>query len=129
MKYSGDIFICSSCRTLVAVINDNGISLICCNNPMKLLEVKHESTDCKEHISTVEETNKSVKVRIGSKEHPMIKSHYIRRIKILTEKTVFCCSLEHGWKPEAVSSVNREDLVEVRALCSNHGLWGTFIIL
>ena len=65
---------CEICGNMVEVIHAGKGTLICCGQPMKLLEEKSEDIGKEKHVPVIERTERKVKVRVGSIPHPMEKS-------------------------------------------------------
>ena len=59
------------------VLHEGKGQLICCGQPMQLLEEKIEEQGMEKHLPVIEKINDRVKVRIGSTSHPMETNHYI----------------------------------------------------
>jgi superoxide reductase len=55
-------------------------------------------------------------------EHPMIDTHYIEFIEVITENKVYKKYLKPGEKPEAFFNIE-EEILAVREYCNLHGLW------
>ena len=70
--------------------------------------------------------NYTVKVKVGSVEHPMTDAHHIEWIAIETENGNQRKELKPGDKPEATFAlVPRDKVKSVYEYCNLHGLWKT----
>lgn len=68
----------------------------------------------------------TIKIKIGSIEHPMEPNHYIEWIEVIEDNKTYKKFLKPGDKPEAEFNIN-SDKFTVRAYCNLHGLWSIFI--
>jgi len=74
------------------------------------------------HVPVVEQKDGKVKVTVGSVIHPMVESHYIQFIEVITANKVYRKYLKPGEEPVAEFDVS-EPLINVREYCNLHGLW------
>ena len=116
------VYRCSVCGNIVEVLHVGGGELVCCGKPMELLEEKTEDEGKEKHVPVIEKTEKGVKVKVGSVEHPMEEKHYIEWIEIIANGKAYRQFLELGNKPEAEFCVEG-NIKKVRAYCNVHGLW------
>jgi len=114
---------CTICGNIVEVVHEGAEALVCCGQPMKLLEEKSEEEGNEKHLPLVEKTNGGIKVKIGSVQHPMEEKHYIEWIEVITNDGSFKKFLNPGDVPEATFNVDYNDTTFVREHCSIHGLW------
>ena len=77
----------------------------------------------KKHVPVVEQDGDTVKVTVGSVEHPMLEEHFIQWVCLETENGSQIKYLKPGAKPEAVFTLNDDRLVAVYEYCNLHGLW------
>ena len=89
---------------------------------MKLLEEQTAEQAKEKHVPVIEETDKSIKVVVGSTLHPMEEKHYIEWIEIIADGKVYRKFLNPGEAPEAVFSIDAKDIY-ARAYCNLHGHW------
>ena len=118
-----EVYRCNICGNIVEVVHEGFGELVCCGEPMELLEEKVEEEGMEKHLPVVEEVDEGVKVKVGEKEHPMEEKHYIEWIEVLTEDGAYRVFLEPGDKPEVVFDLNQDKITAVREYCSVHGLW------
>lgn len=116
------VYKCSICGNIVEVLHAGVGELVCCGQPMKLFEEKTQDEGMEKHVPVIEKTEKGVKVKVGSVEHPMEEQHYIEWIELIADGVSFRKFLKPGEKPEAEFCVEGEDL-GAREYCSVHGLW------
>ena len=116
------IYKCNVCGNIVEVLHVGGGQLVCCGQPMELLEEKTEDMGREKHVPVIESTKEGVKVKIGSVPHPMEKEHYIEWIEIIADGRIYRKFLNPGDKPEAEFEVKTKK-IEAREYCNIHGLW------
>lgn len=117
-----EVYRCEICGNVVEVLHDGIGELVCCGQPMTLMEAKTEDQGREKHVPVVESGPSGMTVKVGSVPHPMEEAHHIEWIEVLTAEGVVRATLSPGVAPEAVLEV-RGDVVEVRAYCNVHGLW------
>ena len=119
-----EVYKCSICGNVVEVLTAGGGELICCGQPMELLNEKKEDTGQEKHLPVITKTEKGFRVAVGSVLHPMEEDHYIEWIELVCGGLSYRKFLRPGDKPEAVFDIETEDKqVEARAYCNLHGLW------
>ena len=116
------VYRCSVCGNIVVVYHPGAGTLVCCGQPMQLLEEKSEEAGREKHVSVIEKETGKIRIKVGSVPHPMEENHYIEWIELLADDTVFVKFLKPGDKPEAEFEVKAEKPA-AREYCSIHGLW------
>ncbi len=116
------IYKCEICGNIVEVVHVGGGQLICCNQPMDLLEENSTDAAQEKHVPVIEKSGSKVTVKIGSVTHPMEEKHYIEFIEVLADGKVYRKFLNPGDAPEATFEVEAEK-VTARGYCNLHGLW------
>lgn len=115
---------CEACGNLIMMINDAGITPICCGEPMTQLSAAIEDADAEKHVPVCHFSDDTVTVSIGSKPHPMSKEHQILWICLQTTCGGHLCFLSPTDKPEAVFHLaTGERPLRAYAYCNIHGLW------
>jgi superoxide reductase len=122
MTELNQVYKCSVCGNIVEVIHASGGTLVCCGKNMDLQNPNTTDAAQEKHVPVVKRTKTSVKVKIGSKKHPMEEKHYIEWIEIIADGKVYRHFLKPGDKPEAKFKVAAENVV-AREYCNLHGLW------
>ncbi len=117
-----ELYKCEDCEDIVEVIQEGKGNFICCDKPMKLLEPGTEDEGYEKHVPVIEKTDKGIKVKVGSVEHPMVESHFIQWIEVIADGKVYREYLKPGQKPEAEFCVKSEN-VTAREYCNIHGHW------
>jgi superoxide reductase len=116
------VYKCEICGNIVEVVHGGKGQLVCCNQPMKLMEENKVDASLEKHVPVIEKTGDGVKVKVGSVAHPMEEKHFIEWIELIVDGKVYRQFLVPGQAPEAVFPV-KDDNVVAREYCSLHGLW------
>ncbi|ERI94106.1 superoxide reductase [Clostridiales bacterium oral taxon 876 str. F0540] len=116
------VYKCEKCGNMVEVIHASGGTLVCCGQPMTLKTENTTEAAVEKHIPVVEKLENGVLVKVGSVEHPMLETHYIEWIEVITLNNVYRKYLKPGEKPEAFFNIE-EEILSVREYCNLHGLW------
>ncbi len=118
MKFSQ----CSHCGNMIGYVEDVGVPLVCCGEPMKELVPGAVDAAQEKHVPEFKVEGNKVIVEVGSVEHPMTPEHFIGWIAIETKEgnqRKLCKA-----KPYAEFALCEGDsLVAVYAYCNLHGLW------
>jgi len=117
-----EIYKCQKCGNIVEVLQGGAGQLVCCDEPMKLLDEKTADAATEKHVPVIEKVEGGYKVKVGSVPHPMLEEHYIQWIELLADDKAYRQFLEPGDEPEAVFNV-QADSVSAREHCNIHGLW------
>lgn len=117
-------YICNHCGNIVAYVENKGVPVMCCGEKMQELVPGTVDAAVEKHVPAVTKEGNTVKVQVGSVEHPMLPEHYISFIWVQTTSGNQMKSLKPGDKPEAVFVLaDGEEVVGVYAYCNLHGLW------
>jgi len=122
MTKKSQVYKCEICGNIVQVLHSAKGELVCCGQPMKLMEEKTQEEGKEKHVPVVEKTDGGIKVKVGSTPHPMEEKHYIEWIEVEVDGKVYCKFLSPGNPPEAEFPI-KEEKFSVREYCSIHGLW------
>ena len=115
---------CEHCGNIVIKLNDSGVPVMCCGQPMKELVPGATDGAFEKHVPAVTVDGSIVKVQIGEVEHPMMEEHYIQFIVLETAGGYQIKNLKAGDKPVAEFNVAAGDkAVAVYEYCNLHGLW------
>jgi len=116
------IYKCMVCGNIVEVLYGSNGELVCCGQPMELLEEKTADATTEKHVPVIEKTDSGYKVTVGSTLHPMEEKHYIEWIEIIADGRAYRQFLNPGDAPEAEFCV-QADSITAREHCNVHGLW------
>lgn len=117
-------YICDHCGNIITKIQDSGVPVICCGEPMK--EIVAGSTDAavEKHVPQFEVKDGIVEVNVGSADHPMETEHYIEWVALETDQGNQIKQLNPGDKPHVqFALVDGDNVKNVYAYCNKHGLW------
>ena len=116
--------LCRRCGNLIEMINDSGVTPICCGTDMNELTPNSVEAATEKHIPVVEIEDSIVKVTVGSVLHPMEEAHYIEWIYLETSIGIKRVKLNPKEEPIAsFALLEEETVVAAYAYCNLHGLW------
>ena len=118
----GLVYKCSICGNIVEILQVGGGELVCCGQPMNLLEEKTEDEGNEKHVPIIEKTEKGIKVKVGLIPHPMEEKHFIEWIEIIANGSSCKKFLKPGQKPEAEFETSASGIT-ARIYCNVHSLW------
>ena len=116
------VYKCEKCGNIIEVLHEGPGGLVCCGEPMVLLEAKAEDAGTEKHLPVVDVAGSEVKVKVGDVPHPMEDEHFIEWIEVVT-KTGTCKRFLAPHTDPAADFMAVGDIVEVRSHCNVHGLW------
>ena len=116
-------YICEKCGNLVEKIEDSGVPMMCCGQKMTPVEAGVVEASREKHIPVATVEGNSVRVSVGSVEHPMSEEHSILWVELKTDRGVQRKNLVVGEPPVVVFALADEKPLEVYAYCNLHGLW------
>ena len=115
---------CALCGQMAVVIKESKCPVVCCGQPMEVLEPGTTDGAREKHIPVWEAADGVVNVTVGSVEHPMLPAHYIEWIALESKKTVQLSRLEPGAAPKASFALTEDDEpVAAYEFCNLHGFW------
>lgn len=127
MTKINQIYKCNVCGNLTGVTYEGAGELVCCGQPMELMQAKNKDEGKEKHMPVIEKTNNGIRVSVGSIIHPMESAHYIAWVKVISDGVVCRKDFKPGEEPIAEFSVNSDNLdsgnLKVQAYCNIHGLW------
>lgn len=122
MTERNQVYRCAVCGNIVEVKHAGAGELVCCGQPMSLLNANTEDAATEKHVPVIERTEDGIRVKVGEVDHPMEEEHYIEWITLVTENKVRTVYLAPGDKPEAIFASTAEKFT-VYEYCNLHGLW------
>jgi superoxide reductase len=117
-----EIYKCEVCGIIVEIIHEGGGKLVCCDQPMKLMEENTVDAALEKHVPVIEKTEDGIKVKVGSVPHPMVEEHYIEWIELIADGRACRKFLNPGDEPEALFKIEAQTIT-AREYCNLHGLW------
>ena len=116
------VYKCSVCGNIVEVLHQGAGELVCCGQPMDLLDEKTADASTEKHVPVIEKTDAGFKVTVGSTLHPMDEKHYIEWIELLADGKAYREFLKPGDAPSATFCIEATE-ASAREHCNVHGLW------
>ena len=116
------VYKCEICGNIVEVVHGGAGELVCCGQPMTLLDAKTADQGKEKHVPVIEKIEGGYKVKIGSVPHPMEEKHFIEWVELIAGGKAYREFLKPGAAPEAVFKVETAQ-ASAREYCSVHGLW------
>ncbi len=116
------IYKCEICGNIVEMVHEGAGQLVCCGQPMNLMEENTVDAAKEKHVPVIEKTDNGYKVKVGSVPHPMEDSHYIEWIELIADGRAYREFLSPGQEPEATFCIDAQS-VTAREYCNLHGLW------
>ena len=122
MTITNQIYKCNVCGNMVEMVHTGVGTLVCCGQPMELLNEKNKDKGQEKHVPVIEKTEKGVIIKVGSVPHPMEEKHFIEWVEILADGKVDRVFLHANDKPETEFCTEAKDIM-ARIYCNIHGLW------
>ena len=117
---------CEICGKIVAMVKETPVDTMCCGQAMRELVPGTTDGASEKHVPVYTLEGNTVKVKVGSVEHPMTDAHHIEWIAIETENGNQRKELKPGDKPEVAFALLPGDKVKsIYEYCNLHGLWKT----
>ena len=112
---------CLKCGSIIKVIEDctcGDCEIMCCNNPMKTLEINSTDASFEKHIPTYEKKDNKIVVNVN---HVMEDEHFIKWICLVTEEKEEYRNFEPNKK--AICEFDNVESGILYSYCNKHGLW------
>lgn len=120
------LYKCLHCGNIIEMVEDHGVPVFCCGEPMKLMKAGETDGAQEKHVPVVTVEDGEVRACVGEVTHPMGDEHHIAFVILVTDKGVYRKNLPHTGKPEAVFALaDGEEPQAVYEYCNLHGLWMT----
>ena len=117
------VYKCDNCGNIVTVLHAGKGELVCCGEPMKLIQANTVDAAQEKHVPVIEKTGDGAwKIKVGSVPHPMEDKHYIEWIHVVADGKGCRTFLNPGEAPEAEFEI-KADKIEAYEYCNIHGLW------
>lgn len=114
---------CSICGNLVNIIENSGVSMVCCGQDMDLLTANTTDASTELHVPFITIVDKHLHVQIGEKPHPQTSEHHIAWIAVVQGNSMQRVDLSPDGKTPAAKFSIRGKKATVYAYCNLHGLW------
>ena len=122
MKNQRKFLKCDHCGNMVGMIEDSGVEMVCCGQPMTVLVVNTTDAAQEKHVPVAAREGGRLNVTVGSVAHPMLEEHHITWIAVAQGEKTQRENLDRTGSPTAEFCVE-EGPVTVYAYCNLHGLW------
>lgn len=123
MTQLNQIYKCEICGNIVEILHTGIGTLVCCNQPMLLIEEFKEDEGFEKHLPSLSFEGNKLIVTIGETEHPMTEEHFIEWIEYIVDNEVKRVFLKPTDEPKATFIMKENSSYIVRAYCNIHGLW------
>lgn len=121
---SQKFFYCKHCGNLVGLINNAGVPLNCCGEPMTELVANTADAAQEKHVPDVKAEGNIIKVQVGEIPHPMAQEHHIAWVYLQTDHGGQRKCIRVGGPPVTEFAVTEnEKPLAVFAYCNLHSLW------
>ncbi len=121
-------YVCKHCGNIIAMVKANGPAVVCCGEPMSVMECNTNPDLAKKHKPVVNIDGNKVVVTIGEIEHPATEEHYIDWVSLETKKGNQRKEIPNGDKAQVVFMLEEGDaVINAYSLCNLHGLWKTTV--
>lgn len=117
-----EVYKCEACGNIVEVVVGGVGDLVCCGEPMILLDEQTADSAVEKHVPVIEAVDGGVQVTVGSTLHPMTDEHWIEWIEITADGKLYRQWLNPGDEPIATFAIDAATL-SAREHCNVHGLW------
>jgi superoxide reductase len=117
------IYKCPVCDTVVEVLHQWSMELVCCGPAMVAIRAKTRKQEgWEDHAPSVQDIPGGCRVAVGHSPHPMTKSHRIEWIELVADGRSHRQFLSPSQPAEVVFAV-KPATSTVRVYCTIHGLW------
>ena len=116
------VYKCEVCGNMVEMVHEGKGELVCCGQPMKLMNENTVDAAQEKHVPVIEKIEHGIKVKVGSVAHPMEDKHYIEWIQVMADGKAYRKFLKPGQAPEAEFCIDA-DKITAREFCNLHGHW------
>lgn len=113
---------CNICGNIVGVINDSGVTPVCCGEDMEHLLPNTTDAAQEKHVPAARREGGRIYVDVGSAPHPMTPEHHIAWVAVACGGRTQRVALDHTGKP-AADFCDEGGPCTVYAYCNLHGLW------
>jgi superoxide reductase len=117
-----EVYKCELCGNIVEVLFGSDGTLVCCDQPMTLMNENTVDAAKEKHVPVIEKIDGGVRVKVGAVAHPMEEKHYIQWIEIIADDKIYRRYLKPGDTPEAEFKIAADKII-AREYCNLHGHW------
>lgn len=113
-------YYCDACANLVVLLNEGAGELICCDEPMELLEAKTSTDDVLDYVLSVEKTDRGIIVK-GRTDHEQAADGVITWVAVVQGNRYQICFPDQD--EVDIEFILKDEPAEVYEFCTVHGLW------
>ena len=115
---------CNKCGNFSAMVESSGAPMICCGEPMALLEAGTSDGAVEKHVPAVSVNSSGIHAQIGEVMHPATEEHHITFVCLETNKGFNLKYIPALAEPVMDFAVaDDETPLAVYEYCNLHGLW------
>ncbi|MGL4283431.1 desulfoferrodoxin family protein [Eubacterium aggregans] len=119
---------CAHCGNILGIVNDGGVTPICCGEKMTLLNPNTTDGAHEKHVPIITVDGNLVTVDVGSVAHPMQVEHYIEWIFLETAEGNQRKCIKPGDEPKSTFAlVPGDKAIAAYEYCNLHGLWKAMV--
>ncbi|MDD3435527.1 MAG: desulfoferrodoxin family protein [Candidatus Gastranaerophilales bacterium] len=120
-----EMYKCELCGNFVEVVLAGAGELVCCGQPMVLLEPNTTDAAGEKHVPFFVKKDNELEVRVGSVLHPMTDEHYIQFIEVFSKDERYVKRKYLYPNEEPIFPLKWYDIgaLTAREFCNLHGLW------
>ncbi|MGL4607999.1 MAG: desulfoferrodoxin family protein [Eubacteriaceae bacterium] len=116
--------ICKHCGNIIGMIQDSGVTPVCCGDPMNVLVPNTTDAAQEKHVPVITVSGNTVTVDVGSVPHPMLPEHHIAWVYLETKEGGQRKCLPVDGVPHVVFELTATDeVIAAYEYCNLHGLW------
>jgi len=123
MRKLRQVYRCELCGNVVEVVHGGEGELVCCGQPMQLMEEKTADFKTEKHVPVITKDADGYTVTVGSTPHPMLPEHHIEWVELHAGDRVMRRWLKPTGEPKAHFCYCGDERVWAREYCNVHGLW------
>ena len=113
---------CAQCGNLIGFVENSGVSVFCCGEPMEELKPNTVDAAHEKHVPALSVDDGMLTITVGSVPHPMTDAHHIDWVCVADGDRTTRIKLAGAEAARAVVPVGDKP-VTVYAYCNLHGLW------
>jgi superoxide reductase len=122
MKPTERFYKCNICGNVIGMIEDAGVPLYCCNQPMEKIHASQENNS--PNAPKVKVNNKEVSVYVGDFNHNISDTDHVGWVYLETDEGGHRKNLGPKNRPEICFSLSESETPRsIFAYCNKHGLW------
>ena len=99
------IYKCMHCGNIIEVIEDHGVPVICCGEPMKQFKAGETDGAAEKHVPAVAVEGDVIRVCVGEVAHPMTEEHHIEMCIRDRYTPLFATARIVGWMAHRLEEV------------------------